>query len=377
MELKALNILTVRFAANGITAFVMNYYRSMARQGLCADFVVPNEPPEQTMLEIAAGGGRVFVLPQRNRSPRSYLRALSRIVRAGGYDLVHAHGNSATLYVEMHAAARGGARVRIAHSHNTSCRQKLADRLLRPLFYKSYTHALACGQAAGEWLFPHRPFTVVQNAVDARAFAFDPAARQAVREAYGLQDAPVVCHVGTFNAQKNHAFLLAAFAALAERMPDARLLLVGGGPLLEDARAQAGRLGLSEQIRFAGTVESAAPYLCAADAFGLPSLYEGVPFTLVEAQCAGLPCVVSEAVTREAFLTDDVTALPAAGADAAAQWADALETALRARHGAAARCAASGAAAKAAVERGFSIDHNAEALLRLYKTFCAEPEAGA
>ncbi len=377
MELKALNILTVRFAANGITAFIMNYDRNMARQGLCADFVMPNEPPERVAREIAARGGRVFVLPQRNRSPISYMRALSRIVREGGYDVVHAHGNSATLYVEMRAAARGGARIRIAHSHNTSCKQKLADRLLRPLFYKSYTHALACGQAAGEWLFPERPFAVVQNAVDTRAFAFDPQMRQGVRARLDLCAAPVVCHVGSFNVQKNHTFLLAAFAALAGRMPDARLLLVGDGPLLAEARAQAERLRLSGRVCFAGTVTSAAPYLCAADAFVLPSLYEGLPFTLVEAQCAGLPCLVSEAVTREAFLTPDVAARSVTGGDAAERWAAALEAALHARSDEAARARASAAAVKAAEKQGFSIEHNAEALLRLYRQFCARPEADA
>lgn len=372
MQLRVLNILTVRFAANGIAAFTMNYERFMATDAVCVDFVAPNEPSEQTRAEIESRGGRIFVLPQRNSNPVSYMRALGAIVRAGGYDVVHAHGNSATLYVDLAAAMRGGAHVRIAHSHNTRCKQRLADKLLRPLFYQSYTHALACSQAAGEWLFPNRPFTVVQNAVDTAAYTFSPQTRERVRGELALGDAPVICHVGSFNRQKNHAFLLAAFAKLLNRMPNARLLLVGSGALLAQTRQEAQSLGLTEQTLFLGNVESAAPYLMAADVFVLPSYYEGLPFTLIEAQCAGLPCCVSDRVVTDAFFTGCVQALSIDGPDAADGWAEALAAKLGSCSGVQQRLAASLEAVDAAGRNGFSIRQNAENLLGLYRQYVQE-----
>lgn len=375
MQLRALHILTVKFSQNGIAAFAMNVFRAMPREAVCIDFVAPNLPMPGVLEEITARGGRVFVLPNRNRNPVSYARALKNLIQQNGYDLIHAHGNSATLYVEMLAARLAGVGVRIAHSHNTACKKKLADKLLRPFFYTSYTHAMACGSEAGEWLFPGRPFTVIQNAVDPAVFAFDPQLRAQVRTDLSCGDAPVVCHVGTFNDQKNHSFLLTAFEKLHKKLPDAQMLLVGSGPLLEVTKAQAQTMGLFSNLHFIGEVESAVPYWNAADVFVLPSRYEGLPFTLIEAQCAGLPCLVSEAVTKEAFLTPDVVALPIEGPEAADRWADALERTLRAPRGAQARMDGSALAAKAAGEQGFSIEKTIDTLIALYRHDCQEAEA--
>ena len=373
--LKLLIIQTVQFGANGITSFVMNYYRQFDPGRIRADFVLPNAPAERVLLEISENGGQVFVLPERNRNPFRYYWRLKELIQSNGYDVVHAHGNSATLYVAMLAARRAGVGVRIAHSHNTACKMKLADKLLRPLFYNSYTHAMACGREAGEWLFPGRPFTVIQNAVDPAVFAFDSQLRARVRADLACGDAPMVCHVGTFNDQKNHVFLLTAFEKLHEKLPNAQMLLVGSGPLLEATKARAAAMGLSSNLHFVGAVESAAPYWNAADVFVLPSRYEGLPFTLIEAQCAGLPCLVSEAVTQEAFLTPDVVALPIEGPDASDCWAEALARTLTARQGEQARMDGSALAARAAGEQGFAIEKTIETLIALYRQDCQE--AGA
>ncbi len=364
--IRVLCVITVRFAENGISAFVMNHYRHMDPKRVHVDFAAPNLPSEAVQQEIAARGGQIHVFPMRNRNPLAYIRKLSDCIRNNRYDIVHAHGNSATLYLEMAAARRGGAMVRIPHSHNTACAMRLADKLLRGAFYRSYTHAFACGEAAGQWLFPHRPFTVAQNAVDAAHYAFDADKRMAVRSACGFaDDAFVVAHVGSFNAQKNHAFLIDAFRALAAKRPEARLLLVGGGALMEQARQQAAAYGLSERVCFAGAVPDAAAYLSAADVFALPSNHEGLPFTLIEAQLNGLSCVVSEHVTSEAFLTDTVAVAPLS--DGADGWAKRLgEQPLRDRPQA---CALARAAAEA---RGFDVRENAERLTELLEQFVAE-----
>lgn len=365
---RALEILTVCYAHNGITRCVMNYVEQFDPARVRCDLVAPNEPPREVIERVERAGGRVFALPNRNRDPIGYVRALSRIVRERGEQVVHAHGNSATLYAEMLAARRGGAMVRVAHSHNTTCRMKLADRLLRGAFYRGYTHAMACGDAAGRWLFGGRPFTVLNNAVQAERFRFGANTRAKTRERLGLsEDAFALCHVGAFNEQKNHAFLLEAFAALLAARPDAKLLLIGDGPLLAACKERAQALGIGDQTRFLGTAEDVSPLLCAADAFALPSRYEGLPLTLVEAQCAGLPCLASDRITREAALTGLVSFAPV---DDPAEYARAL-----AGLTACDRAAASDAAIRRVREAGYDVAVNAEALMRKYETFLGEARA--
>ena len=372
-QLRLLNILTVRFGANGITVFVMNYYRHIDRAAVCADFIVPNPVPARVQAEVTKNGGHIYVLPQRNRNPFSYRGAVKKIVSDNHYDIVHAHGNSATLAIDLLAARDGGAPVRIAHSHNTSCKMKLADRLLRPAFYGSFTHAMACGREAGEWLFGSRPFTVVQNAIDTALFSFHAEDRARVRAELGLdKDAFVLCHVGTFNAQKNHSFLIRVFARVAKRLPNARLLLIGDGALRDAIELDAYKRKLTDKVISIGAVPSTASYLAAADAFTLPSLHEGLPFTLIEAQASGLPCFVSDVITPDAFFGDLVTPLPLSASPDA--WADAICSSYGAPDGEAARASASHAATARILERGYDIERNAVELLKLYRAYTGEPE---
>ena len=317
---RLLMVLTVRFAQNGIANSVLNYVSRLDPARVRCDLVSPNNPEAGARAAFERTGGRVFVLGGRNRNPVSYIRKLSRITRARQIEIVHAHGNSATLYVEMRAASLGGANVRIPHSHNTTCKMKVADRLLRRTFYKSYTNAFACSQAAGEWLFPNLPFEVLNNAVDTERFGYSERTRGETRAALEIRaDSFTVCHVGAFNEQKNQAFLLCAFAELLQTKPDAVLLLIGGGELLSFCRARAKSLGIESRVRFLGWRDDVPALLAAADAFALPSLHEGLPLSLVEAQCAGLWCLASDRVTKESALTPHVAFCPIEDARAFAQ----------------------------------------------------------
>ena len=198
-QIRALEILTTRFAANGISAYALTAMEA-AGERLLADVVAINEPDADLRARVERLGGRVFVLPMRNRDPIAYAARLARIVRDGGYDVVHAHGNSCTLLTEMWAAKRGGAGIRIAHAHNTACRQKLLHALLRRPFDRSYTAAAACGNEAGRFLFRDRPFTVLNNGVDTGRFAFDPEARARLRAEMGHAGRRVLRAVGGYSA---------------------------------------------------------------------------------------------------------------------------------------------------------------------------------
>lgn len=358
---RVLEVLTVPFAKNGVTQCVMNYISRFDSAYVRCDLLAPNEPDEKSVRLIEQTGGEVFVLGRRNSDPVAYMHKLSMIVSERQEQIVHAHGNSATLAAEMIAARHGGARVRIAHSHNTTCKMKLADKALRGVFMKSYTHAMACGDAAGRWLFGDKPFTVLRNAIPAAHFHFDENARSWTRGEYDIPaDAFTVCHVGTFNEQKNQAFLLESFARVLAEKPDARLILTGGGTNMPACRARAKELGIERSVVFAGVLSDVSPILSAADEFALPSLHEGLPLTLIEAQCAGLPCVASDRVTREAALTGLVSFC---GIGSAQAFADALLK----NAGRGGRDAESDDAVRRVREAGYDVSENAGQLIKWYE----------
>ncbi len=363
--MRVLHVFTVPVTRNGITMFVLQRLGGMRAADVQADFASPSAVEPILRAEIERQGARVFVMKQK-RLTLAYARELAALVRREKYDIVHAHGNSSSLFFEMLGAFLGGCHVRVAHSHNTTCSDLKRDKTLRPLFYRSYTAAAACGRDAGKWLFGSRPFTVLPNAVDVPRFSFDPAARAQARERLGIEEsALVVGHVGRFNGQKNHRFLLEVFRALLESEPRARLLLVGDGYLEAEVRQQAAPLG--ERVLFAGSVPDPETYLAAMDVMALPSLFEGFPTVLLEWQCAGLPTLASASVTREAALTPLVSYLPLEAG--AAAWAEALLTLPRPP-----RAQASREAAAALEQGGYALKDAAAALLDFYRTLAPSRE---
>lgn len=319
-----------KMVGGGVEQVVMNYYRYINRSRVQFDFLVDADSTLVPREEIESLGGRVFVIPPYQH-PISYQRELSRLFREERWPIVHSHVNALSVF-PLRAARRAGVPVRIAHSHSTSGRgehvRNAAKSALRRFSRVYPTDLFACGRYAGEWLFGRcAGFTVVPNAIELGRFAFDPAARTEARAELGVPEgAFLVGHVGRFATQKNHAFLLRAFARLREARPGCVLAMAGEGPLEVEAKRLASELGLGGSALFLGRREDAARLYSAFDAFALPSLYEGFCVVGVEAQAAGLPCLLSDAVTREVGLSPAARFLPleeAAWADALAALADA------------------------------------------------------
>ncbi|MDO4493099.1 MAG: glycosyltransferase [Clostridia bacterium] len=304
-KIRVLEIVTTRFAANGISQYVLTHLDGLGGDIVC-DVVAINEPDKELAARVTARGGNLFVLPMRNKSPLAYIRKLKKIIRLGKYDIVHAHGNSSTLLTEMIAAKSAGVPVRIPHAHNTRCKQKALHVLLRPFFNAAYTDGAACGRAAGRFLFPRNGFTVLKNGIDTERFRFDPAERARLREELHAEDKRILLHVGSFNEQKNQTFLIKPFRDALEKDPQLLLLLAGNGERQSAVRAEAERLGVKDKVVFLGRRDDIESLLSCADVFVMPSLFEGFPISLVEAQCAGLPCLVSDAVTHDAAILQTV-----------------------------------------------------------------------
>lgn len=292
-----------KMVGGGVEQVVMNYYRHIDRSLVQFDFIVDSDSSLVPWEEIESLGGRIFIVPPY-QSLAAYLRELERLFREQSWTIVHSHINSLSVF-PLGAAKRAGVPVRIAHSHSTSGRGELAKNalkcVLRTQANRYPTHRFACSRLAGEWLFGHgADFETVPNAIELDSFLFDGEARVSARSELGLSaDQFVLLHVGRFSTQKNQAFLLDAFARLIEVRPNSVLLLVGTGDLLLSIEERAMALSVADKVRFLGQRDDVWRLYMAADAFVLPSLYEGLGIVAVEAQVAGLPCFLSARVTEE------------------------------------------------------------------------------
>ena len=302
----------------GLESMLMNYYRRIDRERVQFDFLVHRQERAAFDDEIESLGGKIYRLPRLVPWSKSYLSALNHFFdEHPEYKVVHVHQDCLSAVI-LKVAAQHNVPVRIAHSHNAN-----QDRNLKypiKLWYRRSipqyaTNLFACGKDAGDWMFSGAPYQIINNAIDAAAYTYDPKKRIEMRQKLGLKNELAVGHVGRFNPQKNHPFLLDIFAALLRKEPNAVLLLAGGGENMPKMQAKAQMLGIAEHVRFLGVRSDVNDLIQTMDVFVFPSLYEGLPVTMVEAQAAGLPCLISDKVPPECILTEglvDVLPLSAA-----------------------------------------------------------------
>lgn len=308
--LRVLQVVT-HMNRGGLESMLMNYYRHIDREVIQFDFLTHRPYDGDFGEEILRMGGKIYHLPALNPFSVSYKKALDQFFSEHSYDIVHSHLDCMSAY-PLYAAKKAGVKVRIAHAHNTSQDKNLKYILkmsAKKKIPKEATDLFACGKEAGEWMFDGNPFQIMNNAIDANAYRYNPKIRKHIREQYQLGDAFVLGHVGRFNPQKNHAFLINVFAEVVKQNSNVRLVLVGGGIGEDELRRRVEELGIEKHVIFAGVCSNVNELLQAMDVFVFPSLYEGFPVTMVEAQAAGLPCVMSDNVPQESKLTDLVTSL--------------------------------------------------------------------
>lgn len=335
--IRILNLFTI-MDRGGAESIVMNYYRHIDRSKVQFDFMVHREQRGAFDDEIEAMGGRIYrmcpIYPQNFGKYKKMLRKF--FSEHPEYRIIHSH-MSELGYFAFKEAKRQGVPVRICHAHNTpnGFDLKMIMRTYFKTAMKPYiTHRLICGTAAGCWLFGEKyqdQFIMMNNAIDTAQYAFSPAIRAEMRRELGLENRFVVGHVGRFAEQKNHMFLLEIFAALAQKRSDAVLLLVGGGAREDEIRKRVQALGLQERVKFLGVRNDINRVMQAMDIFLFPSLFEGLPVTMVEAQTAGLPCFISESIPPQCILTENVRRISLD--EPAAKWAEIIldETSLERR----------------------------------------------
>lgn len=290
---------------------LMNYYRHMDREKIQFDFLEHRRDRAAYDDEIESLGGRIFRLPRLNPLSSDYFHALNAFFAAHPeYRIVHSHLDCMSAY-PLCAAKNAKVPVRIAHAHSTSQDRnwKLVFKLISKKLISLYTTDLfACSADAGEWMFGTKDVHILPNAIDIERYAFNLLIRNQTKKALGLDDAFVIGHVGRFSAVKNHSFLTDVFAQIKRQEPNSKLLLVGAGSEMQAVQQKVKALGLGADVIFTGVRNDVANLMQAMDVFVFPSLYEGLGIVLIEAQAAGLPCVVSDTIPQEAYLTDLVTA---------------------------------------------------------------------
>lgn len=312
---RILLIATTRLCKDGLTEILLRIARTVGEN---AAGIALAEGGDRSVEAELRKWGRLYVLPSRKKNLPSYLLSLRNLIAREGYEIVHIHGNSATMAFDLLAAFLGGATVRITHVHNCAPQPLLKQKTLGVLLNRLVTRPVACSETAGKMLYT-RPFTVLTNGVDCKRFSFSPEIRAAIRNELHISDAFVVGHIGRFSPQKNHRRLLHIFASLLQLRPSAVLLLCGEGEDMAGCREEAAKLDIADSVLFLGKVEQPQNYYQAMDVFVLPSLFEGLPLVGVEAQASGLPCVFSDTITREAGILPTTRFLPLEAPDT--QWA--------------------------------------------------------
>lgn len=292
-------MVATHFGVTGIGSVIMNYCKALDPNKYEFTVIAGLPIAEQYKKECEQYGIHIIVLPPRHEQSFRHYTRLLKVLKTHHFDIFHDHGNSSMMAVELTLARFAGIKIRIAHSHNTRCSNATIHKLLNPYFRKQYTKALACGRKAGDWLYGEGKFTVLPNGFNTNDFQFSLEDRSRIRKELNIDDKLVIGHMGRINDQKNQDFLIDVFNEVAREKKDAVLLLVGEGPCMKAIQHKASESAYKDRIIFYGVSSKPSEMYSAMDILTLPSKYEGLPVVLLEAQISGLPCIVSDRVTRE------------------------------------------------------------------------------
>ena len=294
----------VNMNRGGAETLIMNLYRNIDRTKVQFDFLTCKEgvfDPEITQL-----GGKIHKIPYITEVGHfQYIQALTNFFTKNHYQIVHSHLDKMSGLV-LRAAKKAGVPVRISHSHNTKSEGGIATKIYKwysgKLIPSNATELFACSMDAAKWLFGKKSATatIIKNGIDLKQFQFSKEIRERMRAELGIgNETFVIGHIGRFNEQKNHIFLLKIFAKFVKFKPHSVLILVGDGNLKPFIEKKVRQMGLIANVRFLGVRSDVNRILQGMDVLVFPSLHEGLPVSLIEAQAAGIPCVISDVISDE------------------------------------------------------------------------------
>lgn len=312
--MKRLLCLIGQMNRGGAETFLMKIYRTLDRNLYQMDFCVNVYSLCDYDDEILLLGGKIFRIPAKSSNFFKYRNELKKIVHENNYESVLRITSNAVGFLDLKIAKKAGAKKCSCRSSNSSDEGNLIASLMhlggRLLWSKYIDTMIAPSDLAAKYTFGKRNYlngrvTILKNGLDFGQYSFDEQGRNAVRAEFNISpDTLVVGHVGRFNKQKNHRFLLEIFKEYCQNNPNSLLLLVGKGDLKSNIIEYSRQLDIDKKVVFAGIRTDIQNVLSAMDCFLFPSFYEGMPNAIIEAQVNGLPCIISDSITEEVRISN-------------------------------------------------------------------------
>lgn len=303
----------------GLETFIMNVYRKLDRSEIQFDFLVHTEKQGAYDKEIERLGGKIYRVPSRRQGIYHNKKKLRLFFEkhVKEYAAVHMHESSLSYMEPLKAAKKAGAIKIIIHGHSTgfakgSWMHWFLHKVHRLVVCNYATTYLACSQNAAYWMFGKKAnVQIISNGIDIDRFRFNYNKRQEIRDELGIsEDEMIIGHVGRFSYPKNHKKIIDIFEKLLQKKKNIRLLLIGEGKLKTDIEQYIRDKQIVNNVIFMGAVGNVDEILNCMDIFLFPSIYEGLPISLIEAQASGLCCFVSDTVTEEVKITPLISYLP-------------------------------------------------------------------
>lgn len=310
----------------GAETIVVNMQKEVKSYDCRFDYIVFEDRKFYFTDIIIENGGTIIPVLTPNRLPlpmKVMVRwhKLYKILKSGKYDCFHCNCDTAYRFVELAIAKMAGVPVRIVHSHNSSIDdftfkwklKKLSHYICRKFLPLFATSLFACSKSAADWMYgknyKKKPIYIIANGIDTESFAFKKEIRVRTRKLLNADDNDIlICNVGRFSEVKNQSLLLKILKiAIEKKGQQVKLLLLGDGKLKEKLKNEAIQLEIDKNVIFTGNVSNVNEHLMASDIYIMPSLYEGLPVSGIEAQCTGLHLLVSESVSKELNLSHNVS----------------------------------------------------------------------
>lgn len=294
--------------SGGAETFLMKIYRKIDKSKIQFDFIVSKDGTYDN--EIMELGGKIFKVPMKSENPIGSIFAIYNVVKNHKYKYVFRIAEHSLSTLDLVAAKLGGAKKLILRSINSEVSGGFLSKFLHILFLPLSLYVpnvrIAPSTEAANHLFRNKKCFIINNGIDVDLFKFDYQKRLEMRRTLNISDKFVMIHIGRFSKQKNHEYLIEIFKNILMRQTDSYLLLVGDGELLKSVKDKVETLGISNSVKFLGNRNDVPELLMAADFLCFPSYFEGMPNVIIEAQGTGLPCLISDTITREANITDIV-----------------------------------------------------------------------
>lgn len=300
-----------KLCAGGVESVVFNYYRAIDKNKFQFDFYYDADSTVEPPKELIDLGARFIKVPAY-QNIFQYMKALHDSFEQNKYQIVHSHINTLSV-IPLLVAKKCGVPIRIQHNHSVPAGKEYGRNVLKNvlrLFSKTFsTQYFACSEEAGRWMFGSKTFDegkvfIMKNAIDFSRYIISENEKKQVMDKLNLQNSFIVGHVGRFTFAKNHEFILRIFKSVLELKPNAKLLLVGDGELRKDIEKKITELDLTDKVIMVGKVSNPERYYAVMDVLVLPSIFEGLPMTVIEAQASKKHIIISEAVPEEAIISD-------------------------------------------------------------------------